>query len=229
MRSGIASPSTTWAITLPSPATERISPCRPMRRALDYELELGFVLAHRCSMRRRLEAERAIGGFVVSTTSARATCSSPRWRSGFGPQKSKHFRSAMSKVVVTADEILPRWHEPQGQRTPQRRACRGDVDGGRALVARRGAGACLARGGVCMPGELFATGTLPRWQRHRERPAARAGRRHRDRHRRRGHAAQPHRRREAGVHEGHRSIEADPLQSRRPVASCGCTVRHKPH
>jgi 2-keto-4-pentenoate hydratase/2-oxohepta-3-ene-1,7-dioic acid hydratase in catechol pathway len=29
-------------------------------------------------------------------------------RSGFGPQKSKHFASAMSGVIVSADEILAR-------------------------------------------------------------------------------------------------------------------------
>ena len=33
----------------------------------------------------------------------------PEMKSGFGPQKAKHFRSAMSHVVVSADEILPRW------------------------------------------------------------------------------------------------------------------------
>ena len=81
-------------------------------------------------------------------------------RSGFGPQKAKHFGSAMSSVVVSADEILPHW-----------RALKGRVHLNGALVAecatadaRWSLGEVLAHashGEQLYPGELFGTGTLP--------------------------------------------------------------------
>jgi 2-keto-4-pentenoate hydratase/2-oxohepta-3-ene-1,7-dioic acid hydratase in catechol pathway len=81
-------------------------------------------------------------------------------RSGFGPQKAKHFRSAMSAVVVSADEILPRW-----------RTLTGSVHLNGALIAkcvtrdaRWALGEVLAhasRGEQLYPGELFGSGTLP--------------------------------------------------------------------
>ena len=129
-------------------------------RALDFELELGFVLARPLRDADPVSAEAAIGGFVVLNDFSARDVQLDEMRSGFGPQKAKHFRSSMSAVVVSADEILPRW-----------RTLSGSVHLNGALVAeceaadaRWSLGEVLAhasRGEQLTPGELFGTGTLP--------------------------------------------------------------------
>jgi 2-keto-4-pentenoate hydratase/2-oxohepta-3-ene-1,7-dioic acid hydratase in catechol pathway len=129
-------------------------------RALDYELELGFVLAHPLCDAEPAQAEAAIGGFVVLNDFSARDVQLAEMRSGFGPQKAKHFASAISSVIVSTDEILPRWRELNG---------RVRLNG--ALVAecatadaRWSLGEVLAhasRGEQLYPAELFGTGTLP--------------------------------------------------------------------
>lgn len=129
-------------------------------RALDYELELGFVLARPLRDATPKAAEAAIGGFVVLNDFSARDVQADEMASGFGPQKAKHFASAISKVVVTADEILPRWH-----------ALKGSVRLNGALVAEPSTAgakwslgevvAHAARGERLQAGELFGTGTLP--------------------------------------------------------------------
>ncbi len=129
-------------------------------RALDYELELGFVLAHPLRDADAGQAEAAIGGFVVLNDFSARDVQLAEMRSGFGPQKAKHFGSAISSVVVSADEILPHW-----------RALKGRVHLNGALVAECATadahwslGEVLAHashGEQLCPGELFGTGTLP--------------------------------------------------------------------
>ena len=132
----------------------------PYARTLDYELELGFVLAHPLRDAAPNTAEAAIGGFVVLNDFSARDVQLAEMASGFGPQKSKHFRSAISKVVVSADEILPRWRE-----------LKGFVRLNEALVAEpTTAGAKWSLGEVLAhasraeqlyAGELFGSGTLP--------------------------------------------------------------------
>ena len=132
----------------------------PYTQALDYELELGFVLARPLRDADPATAEAAIGGFVVLTDFSARAVQLGEMNSGFGPQKAKHFRSAMSSVVVSADEILPRW-----------RALQGSVHLNGELIAECATrearwllGEVLAhasRGEQLHPGELFGTGTLP--------------------------------------------------------------------
>jgi len=132
----------------------------PYTRALDYELELGFVLTHPLLDVSPSEAERAIGGFVVLNDFSARDVQLAEMRSGFGPQKAKHFASAMSAIIVSADEILPRWRDLEGSVS---------LNGGLvAECATAGAhwslGEVLAhasRGERLYPGELFGTGTLP--------------------------------------------------------------------
>ena len=83
-------------------------------KALDYELELGFVLAHGLFDATPEEAEAAIGGFVVINDFSARDVQLDEMRSGFGPQKSKHFRNAMSGTIVSADEILGSWRDLKG-------------------------------------------------------------------------------------------------------------------
>ena len=128
--------------------------------ALDYELELGAILARPLLDASEEEATRAIGGFVVlNDVSARDT-QKDEMESGFGPQKSKHFINAMSSIVATADEVLPA------------------IDALDASVSINGEtvttcpsagmhyslGAAIAqasKGEALHPGELFGSGTLP--------------------------------------------------------------------
>jgi 2-keto-4-pentenoate hydratase/2-oxohepta-3-ene-1,7-dioic acid hydratase in catechol pathway len=129
-------------------------------KALDYELELGFVLAQPLRDASPEMAEAAIGGFVVLNDFSARDAQLAEMASGFGPQKSKHFRSAMSKVVVSADEILPHWHDLNGLVQLN----------GVTVVEPSTAGAKWSLGEVLAhasrseqlyPGELFGSGTLP--------------------------------------------------------------------
>jgi len=118
------------------------------------------VLAHPLRDAAPETAEAAIGGFVVLNDFSARNVQLAEMASGFGPQKSKHFRSAISKVVVTADEILPRWRE-----------LKGFVRLNGALVAQASTadaqwslGEVLAhasRSEQLHAGELFGSGTLP--------------------------------------------------------------------
>nr|WP_276562461.1 fumarylacetoacetate hydrolase family protein [Hoeflea prorocentri] len=128
--------------------------------ALDYELELGAILAHPLIDASEEQATKAIGGFVVlNDVSARDT-QKDEMASGFGPQKSKHFINAMSAIVTTANEVLP------------------VIDALDASVSINGEtvatcpsagmqysmGATIAqasKGEALHPGELFGSGTLP--------------------------------------------------------------------
>ena len=129
-------------------------------RALDYELELGFVLARPLLDAACETAEAAIGGFVVLNDFSARDVQLAEMDSGFGPQKAKHFCNALSKVVVTADEILPRWRDLKGEvRLNGERIGEPTTAG-----ARWSLGEVLAHASRCeplQPGEFFGSGTLP--------------------------------------------------------------------
>jgi 2-keto-4-pentenoate hydratase/2-oxohepta-3-ene-1,7-dioic acid hydratase in catechol pathway len=129
-------------------------------RALDYELELGFVLAHPLRDATPDAAEAAIGGFVVLNDFSARDVQADEMVSGFGPQKAKHFASAMSKIVVTADEILPRWRGLKGSgRLNEALVAEPTTAGAKWSLGEIVAHA--ARGESLQAGELFGTGTLP--------------------------------------------------------------------
>lgn len=134
--------------------------CPSYSRALDYELELGFVLAKPLFNASPDEAKAAISAFVVVCDFSCRDVQRAEMDSGFGPQKSKHFISSMSAVSVPASEILPRVEQLTGIV---------EIDG--AVAARTyTSGMRYSLGEVVAhaskdeqlhPGELFATGTLP--------------------------------------------------------------------
>jgi 2-keto-4-pentenoate hydratase/2-oxohepta-3-ene-1,7-dioic acid hydratase in catechol pathway len=131
----------------------------PYTSALDYELELGFVLARPLRDADPATAETAIGGFVVLNDFSARDVQLDEMSSGFGPQKAKHFRSAMSNVVVSADEILPRWRTLIGSVHLNGMP----VAECQTRDARWSLGEVLAhasRGEQLYPGELLGTGTL---------------------------------------------------------------------
>jgi 2-keto-4-pentenoate hydratase/2-oxohepta-3-ene-1,7-dioic acid hydratase in catechol pathway len=128
--------------------------------ALDYELELGAVLAHPLRDASAEEATAAIGGFVVVNDLSARDVQLEEMRSGFGPQKSKHFASVMSAELVTSDEVLP---------------CLDGLDASVSINGRQVA-QCSTRNAhytlteaiafaskdeALHPGELFGSGTLP--------------------------------------------------------------------
>ncbi|MFI7589872.1 fumarylacetoacetate hydrolase family protein [Spongisporangium articulatum] len=125
---------------------------------LDYELELGCVLNRPLRDATPAEAARAIGGYVVLNDFSARNVQLREMRSGFGPQKAKHFLSSMSAELVAADTV--------------------DVTDLAASVSINGAVvttsstrapkhslaealAFASRSEQLYPGELFGSGTLP--------------------------------------------------------------------
>jgi 2-keto-4-pentenoate hydratase/2-oxohepta-3-ene-1,7-dioic acid hydratase in catechol pathway len=129
-------------------------------RAFDYELEIGFVLAHGLLDASPAQAEAAIGGFVVLNDFSARDVQYAEMQSGFGPQKAKHFRNAISSILTTSNEVLASWQ-----------SLKGFVRINGKLIAeptpanpRWSLGEALAHASRCErlhPGEFFGSGTLP--------------------------------------------------------------------
>ncbi|MHC9292299.1 fumarylacetoacetate hydrolase family protein [Mycobacterium sp. LTG2003] len=129
-------------------------------QALDFELEIGFVLAAPLFNATPAEATAAIGAFVVLNDFSARDVQRPEMLSGFGPQKSKHFASSMSDTAVTADEILPQVDSLAGSVSLNGSV----VSTVRSAGMQHSLGDVLAhasRSEPLYPGELFGTGTLP--------------------------------------------------------------------
>lgn len=138
------------------------TPVRPpaYTQALDYELELGWVLAKPLFNATPQEAEAAIGGFVVVNDFSARDVQRDEMRTGLGPQKSKHFLSSMSQTLVTAGEILPRVAQLQATvEINGRLVSRTSTQGMRWTPGQ--VLAHLSRDERLYPGELVASGTLP--------------------------------------------------------------------
>jgi len=134
--------------------------CPPFSRALDFELELGAVLAAPLRDASPAEAEAAIGGFVVINDWSLRDLQRAEMRSGFGPQKSKHFCSSMSETMVTADEILPRVKNLTATVTLNNHLVTTTSTAG-MMFSWGEVLAHLSRAETLYPGELIASGTLP--------------------------------------------------------------------
>ena len=77
-------------------------------QVLDYELEIGVVIARDCTDLTPDEALAAVGGFVlVNDFSARDVQFREMVEGLMGPAKSKDFGTAIGSVVVTPPEFLP--------------------------------------------------------------------------------------------------------------------------
>ena len=127
---------------------------------LDYELELAAILARPLRNASTEEAASAIGGFVVLNDFSARDVQIDEMQSGFGPQKAKHFCSAISAEIVTADEVLEKLEHLTGTIS-----CNGKEV---ASVANKGgrftlpeAIAFASRSENLIPGEVFASGTWP--------------------------------------------------------------------
>lgn len=128
--------------------------------ALDYELELGAVLAKGLFNATAADAAAAIGGFVILNDLSARDVQKAEMDSGFGPQKAKHFASTMSSVVVTADEILPHINKLSATVEINGNECsRCHTAGMRFSIGE--AIAFASREEHLHPGELFGSGTIP--------------------------------------------------------------------
>ncbi len=129
-------------------------------RALDFELELGFVVVRPLKDPSPEEALAAIGGFFVLNDFSARDVQPAEMASGFGPVKAKNFATGVGLEVVSAAEVLPRWAELEGRvEINGEVVCRGKTAGARFSLGEAVAYAAL--GERVFPGEAMATGTLP--------------------------------------------------------------------
>jgi len=128
--------------------------------ALDYELELAFVITKPLLNATREEAEAAIGGFLILNDFSARDVQLDEMKSGFGPQKCKHFVNALSASVATADDILPHVDTVKGEvRINGERiveSCNANLQHGPAEVLMH-----VSRAERLHPGEVFGLGTMP--------------------------------------------------------------------
>ncbi|WP_331747895.1 fumarylacetoacetate hydrolase family protein (plasmid) [Streptomyces chartreusis] len=126
--------------------------------ALDYELELGFVLRAPLFDAAPEEASKAIGAFVVLCDFSARDKQIPEMSSNFGPQKSKHFMTSLSSTAVEASDVLDRWTTLSSSvRLNGQVIARPDSTSPRWTLGEMLAHA--SAGEQLYPGELFATGT----------------------------------------------------------------------
>lgn len=129
-------------------------------RYLDYELELAFVIVRPLRNATLQQALDAIGGFMVLNDVTARDVQLEEMRSGFGPQKAKHFVNGLSATVTTADVILPQVEQ-----------LRAEVRINGAVISTTSTAGLqhsiadmlvhVSKEETLHPGEVFATGTLP--------------------------------------------------------------------
>ncbi|MEW5733807.1 MAG: fumarylacetoacetate hydrolase family protein [Thermodesulfobacteriota bacterium] len=128
-------------------------------QVLDYELELGAVIAKPLYNATPEEALAAVGGFVIVNDFSARDVQLKEMKSGFGPMKTKSFATSMSRVLVTADEI------PDIEKLTARVLINGrEVASGDFRGMHHSLGEAIAfasRDERIHPGELLATGTVP--------------------------------------------------------------------
>ncbi|MBX4863910.1 fumarylacetoacetate hydrolase family protein [Rhizobium bangladeshense] len=128
---------------------------------VDFELEIGLVIAKQVRDCKPSEGLLAIGGFcIVNDWTARDVQWDDTLRGTFGGVvKAKTFAGAIGAVVVTADEILPRFDRLTGRvRVNGEIWCEGTTQN-----AHYGLGevvAYAAMGETVYPGDLLSAGTL---------------------------------------------------------------------
>lgn len=130
----------------------------PYSTALDYELELAFVLRAPLFNATPEEAIKAIGAFAVLCDFSARDKQIPEMSSDFGPQESKHFMTSLSSTAIEAADILDRWTTlPSIVTLNGQVIARPDASSPKwtlgEMLSRSSAGEQL------YPGELFATGT----------------------------------------------------------------------
>lgn len=129
-------------------------------RALDFELELGVVLGAPLRDATVEQATAAIAAVVVVNDFSARDVQLPEMRSGFGPQKSKHFVTSMSSTAVAGAAVRDRLDRLTANvaingTTVSTTGTRGMQHSIAAAIAH------ASRSEQLWPGELFSSGTLP--------------------------------------------------------------------
>jgi 2-keto-4-pentenoate hydratase/2-oxohepta-3-ene-1,7-dioic acid hydratase in catechol pathway len=128
-------------------------------QALDYEIQLAFVIGSPLRDATPEQAEKAITAFAVMCDFSARDAQIPEMKSGMGPQKAKHFLSSMATVAVSADEILPRWRDLRGTVTINGEVvARPHTAGSRFSLGDMLAHASASE--QLVPGEMFSIGAL---------------------------------------------------------------------
>jgi 2-keto-4-pentenoate hydratase/2-oxohepta-3-ene-1,7-dioic acid hydratase in catechol pathway len=129
-------------------------------RALDFELELGVVLGTGLRDATVEQAAAAIAAVVVVNDFSARDVQLAEMRSGFGPQKAKHFISSMSATAVVGS-ALARYLDglTASVAINGKTLSRTTTAGMRYSMAE--AIAHASRDEQLFPGELLGTGTLP--------------------------------------------------------------------
>jgi 2-keto-4-pentenoate hydratase/2-oxohepta-3-ene-1,7-dioic acid hydratase in catechol pathway len=129
-------------------------------RALDFELELGIVLGAPLRDATVEQAAAAIAAVVVINDFSARDVQLAEMRSGFGPQRSKHFTSSMSATAVAGRAVADRL-----DRLTATVAINGSTlvrTGTQAMrYSMAEAIAHVSQSEQLYPGELLCTGTLP--------------------------------------------------------------------
>ncbi|WP_435592574.1 fumarylacetoacetate hydrolase family protein [Nocardia sp. bgisy118] len=134
--------------------------CPAYSRALDFELELGVVLAAPLRDATVEQAAAAIGAVVVVNDFSARDVQLAEMRSGFGPQKSKHFTTSMSATAVAGAAVADRLDRLTATvRINGNTVSRTGTQGMRYSMAE--AIAHASRSEQLYPGELLSSGTLP--------------------------------------------------------------------
>ncbi|MEU4690291.1 fumarylacetoacetate hydrolase family protein [Actinoplanes sp. NPDC023714] len=143
-------------------ADAEVVPWPSFARVLDFELELGMIIAREVRDCGTAEGRAAIGGFVViNDWTARDTQWEDTRRGTFGGVvKAKTFANSMSAVVVTADEWLPRWRELTGRVTVNNEIW-AENQKNQLMYDLGAVVAYAARGERLRPGDVLSSGTLP--------------------------------------------------------------------
>ncbi|GAB2448650.1 fumarylacetoacetate hydrolase family protein [Nocardia tengchongensis] len=129
-------------------------------RALDFELELGVVLGAPLRDATVEQAAAAIAAVVVINDFSARDIQLPEMRSGFGPQRSKHFVTSMSATAVAGPAVADRLDRLTATVTINGNiVSRTGTHGMRYSLAE--AIAHVSRGEQLYPGELMCSGTLP--------------------------------------------------------------------
>jgi 2-keto-4-pentenoate hydratase/2-oxohepta-3-ene-1,7-dioic acid hydratase in catechol pathway len=129
-------------------------------RALDFELELGVVLGAPLRDATVEQAAAAIAAVVVVNDFSARDVQLAEMRSGFGPQRSKHFTTSMSSTAVAGEAVADRLDKLTATIA---------ING--TTLARTGTQAMrysmaeaiahVSQSEQLYPGELLCTGTLP--------------------------------------------------------------------
>jgi 2-keto-4-pentenoate hydratase/2-oxohepta-3-ene-1,7-dioic acid hydratase in catechol pathway len=129
-------------------------------RALDFELELGVVLGAPLRDATVDQAAAAIAAVVVINDFSARDVQLAEMRSGFGPQKSKHFTTSMSATAVAGAAVVDRLDNLTASVVINGTTIsRTGTQGMRYSMAE--AIAHASRSEQLYPGELLSTGTLP--------------------------------------------------------------------